>query len=203
MSNNLLPESKVEIAKASLYNMIRSVIETFPREATGDLFGFHEQDSLIVTNAYPLITSKRAPTTVGYGNKNARVRLRKLEGALANGNGHTIRIGGYHSHIGREMSCELTKLDTDFISEEFEDSRFQDKSWLEVLLHIRREKYQRPIDPKVIFRQYAKKLYILVRDEPYQGYAITLATFKVRKDGHVQEHPLRLRTFMRRQTNLK
>jgi proteasome lid subunit RPN8/RPN11 len=169
-------EGTVDLKANCYYNMLRSVIETFPRESTGDLIGKKNRDYFTMSNAYPIQTSQRKPTQVTYGNNQARKRLINFNHAVDLGGLWPRVIGGYHSHPNGIMA-KLGDSDLEFIQEEME--MLKRKYWIEIILLIKSIDYSRPREIGEFLREQNSHLKLVMVDTPNHAYHITLFTYKV------------------------
>jgi hypothetical protein len=181
----------LELAGSAYYNMLRSCIESWPREVQGDLFGKNQRadDGFQILNAYPIITSKRKRESVSYGNNAAVLRLRRLDEAVSGIDdlSKTSFIGEYHSHTTGE-GCRpnvLSDNDLHFVHDEMKV--WGKEKWIEILLEIRERKYRKNTALGQRAREYKKKMGVLLRDDLDHGYAITISGFLIDDDMRLQE----------------
>lgn len=173
-------EETVELTGSSYYTMLRSVIETIPRESSGDLLGRKLNKDYICINAYPIQTAKRKPNSVRYDDYEAVKRVRALNKAvnILGGLG-TYLLGGYHSHVCKNGNVEsvLSEGDIKHIKDELDE--LSKNYWIEITLNIRERKYQKPKKTGEFVIRYPRKLRVILRDEERHGYDITFAAYKV------------------------
>lgn len=140
----------VEVSDEAFYNMIRTAVEVYPREGSGNLFGKlstrrsqlnlfggYQRKRILVRNAYPMQTTRRMPNSVEYGDDFAVARLRSLEHAISANGLPTNFIGGYHSHP-KDEDFFPSQRDSNFIEQEIEE--LNRDHWLEIILAARRER---------------------------------------------------------------
>lgn len=181
-------EERVELAGSCYYNMIRSLVESYSRESTGDLIGKKHKNRFIMLNSYPILTAKRKPTEVSYENKEAINRLKRMDKALNKLGGLGNRtIGGYHCHFYKEDEIRegLKKGDREFIKDELSESKR--KYWIEVLLTAKARKYEKPKETGEFFIAYKKKLRVILRDIPFHAYDIIISAYKVDENSRIKE----------------
>ncbi|HTD81038.1 MAG TPA: hypothetical protein VK723_02685, partial [Thermoplasmata archaeon] len=145
------------------------------------------KDVAVLKAAYPIQTADRKVNWVGNGNGRAFDRART---AVANSHGGLDLLGGYHSHTGGDAHAGLSRLDLDYILDEFHamnrglEEPAHDR-WLELVLAIRRREYTRSHEVRWTLSHYPRKLGARVLLTPTVGFDITLAGYWVycQKDG--------------------
>ena len=184
---------KVELSGSCYYNMIRSIVESWKKEAAGYLFGRFEGRKAIMINAYPLLTTKRTKNYVSYDIKHKPIRrLRSLDKAISrNGDSDTGLIGGFHSHIvekGYETRPlnDLSKEDKNFIIDEMRELDNKDEeefcnTWIEIILRINARKYSRREIGETI-TEFDRKLGITIRDSVDHGYRMVITGYRLTRD---------------------
>ncbi len=181
----------VEISDEAFYNMIRTAVEVYPREGSGNLFGKlptrrsqlnrgYQRKRILVRNAYPMQTTRRMPKSVKYGDDLAVARLRSLEHAISANGLPTNFIGGYHSH----PKCEYffpSQRDSDFIEQE--TGELNRDHWLEIILAADLER-----NKKHEFGEHTEaKMWYLETHLWYSirhGYHIKIGAFLFAKNGN-------------------
>ena len=140
---------KLVLSDSAYRTILRTVVESGPREPIGYLFGKKEGQSYYCLSAYPILNSKRKPTSVEKTNASACERIRWLQLSLyMSGMAEGGVIGGYHSH-------PITSFDnprkytgpsrSDFKHAKEESNSWSLDSWLEVIVKLsRRKKYSIP-----------------------------------------------------------
>jgi proteasome lid subunit RPN8/RPN11 len=198
MIKELRRKGSLDVYRCGYYNIIRSVVEAFPREETGYLIGKRKRGGFIISNAYPIISSRRMPHSVSVED-NIEARLMRLESAIQNGS-ESAHIGGYHSHPKRNMLNELSDGDLEYIRQQLE---FLNRDfWVEIVVKIEsRRKYK--LERKICERYQShqrepKKLKIEIWDEPFHAYHLTFSSFLVDRNMNVKE--LKLNRMERRRT---
>lgn len=180
-------EEKVELSGSCYYNMLRSIIETFPRESTGDLLGKKNKNLYLMINSYPIQTSERKYTKVYYGNSQAIKRIRRLNKAVNKLRGlGTNLLGGYHSHtingLNKINMNTLGRGDKDFIEGELKE--LKKDYWIEILLNISSKNYSRKQKRGEYVKYRNGKLDIRIVDEEFHRYNITLSAYKLIKNNN-------------------
>lgn len=183
--------SLVKLAKSGFYNLLRTGIESFPREATGHLYGERIGRSLVIHNSYPLQTATRKPTEVFYGNCAAVKRLKRLDEATGN-----YLVGGFHSHIKCENDekplLRLSKSDISFIEDDMKAFGFS--SWLEIVLRLKTLDYSNPKPLCLELSEQKKKLNVTIADTLNHSYqAVLCAYLLLRVKGKTRIKELKIR----------
>lgn len=182
-------EGIVEMAGGCYYNMIRSIVEAGPREVLGDLIGKKYKGNFILINAYPFLTAELKPTEAFYGNEAARERLRELNKALnkLGGLGYSI-VGQYHSHIYKvleERENGFGKKDIDFFVDEME--KLKRKESVQIILTVKSKEYTRKYPTGEFITKYPKKLRLILRNNTFHCYDISISAFRLSKDKKLKE----------------
>jgi len=175
----------VWIRESRLRSLLTSAIEVYNRETDGLFSGKfvlreirgRRKKVLYVENAYPLQTAERKPSQVSHGNLAA---FRRVMHSLT-----TARIGfmgGYHSHPFPYRGIALSLSDVGFIKEELDFIRksrhFKTQDiWLELLLCIKRVRYQRRQKTAWKRKRTRKRIRFSLTITPYTRYEIILAAF--------------------------
>jgi hypothetical protein len=180
-----MKNKQIDLCGSCYYNMIRTVVESYPKESTGYLYGEQIRNKIILYNAHPIQTAIRGLKSVAYANGAAIQRLRKLDKAV----GAFLR-GGYHSHP-KDESGYLTKGDLNFIEDEMDE--LNRESWIEIILRVNTIDYSRHNEVGEFFQDHTNKLSTIIRDDPLHGYKITLSAFKIDEDQKVQELQIKRR----------
>jgi len=185
----------VVIDPACFVGLVTSAVEAYNRETNGFLIGAErarklrraQTDVAVLKAAYPIQTADRKVNWVGNGNGRAFDRART---AVANCHGGLDLLGGYHSHTGGDAHAGLSRLDLDYILDEFHamNRGLEEPShdrWLELVLAIRRREYTRSHEVRWTLSHYPRKLGARVLLTPTVGFDITLAGYWVycQKDG--------------------
>ncbi len=175
------------MSRSSYQNMVRSVVEAWPREPTGYLIGPIKRAKHIVIDVYPVQTADRKPTEVTYGNHRAIKRLRKLEGIWKDKKLHKSYIGGYHGHMKNNLPNEnvsrfneLSDGDINFIQQEME--ALEREKWIEILMKFENKNYmnEREIEEKITQRH--RKVNVAINDEHFHGYKITFSAYLINRN---------------------
>ncbi len=168
----------VELAGSAYYNMLRSIIETIPRESMGDLLGRKFNNEYICINAYPMQTANRKLGSVNYDESDEkavdRVRSVNKTSNRLGGLG-TYLIGGYHSHIN--STNKLSDSDIKHIIAELDE--LKKDYWIEITLALKEKRYPNPKQTGEFVKEYARKLRVTLRDTQNHGYDITISAYKV------------------------
>ncbi len=183
-------EETVELAGSCYYTMVRSAVEIFPRETTGDLLGKKIKNVYLMLNAYPFQTAKRKFTEVSYGNNKAVKRVRNLDQSINKLRGlGTNLLGQYHSHTpdlknknikGRYIKTKLSKSDVGFIKDELDE--LNKSYWIELTLNIKDKKYKRQQEKgesHLAYKRNTKKLEVKIIDTKFHGYNIIISAYRV------------------------
>ncbi|MDP1695765.1 MAG: hypothetical protein Q8L29_02550 [archaeon] len=182
----------LELTKSGLYNLLRTGIESTPREATGQLYGGEQRNgSLIIHNSYPLQTATRKPTEVSYGNGEAVKRLKRLDEATGD-----YLIGGFHTHIkndGEEKPClKLSSSDIEFIETDMDN--FKISNWVEIILRLKSLNFQYPQKTNILIKENPKKLIARIVDSPNHGYQAILCAYSlIRENGKTKISELKVK----------
>lgn len=189
--------SSIKLSESCYYTILRSVIESWPREVMGEIYG-KKESHVKASHAYQFVTAERKPTYVSYGNNEAINRLRRLDHVISRDKYLKNKlIGGFHSHVitrsnrglHRRDQNSLSKEDLEFIRQELEMSGKEE--WIEVLIRVEKKDYSTPAKEgkKVTFL--GKKMKIIIRDRPLEGYELTFSAFHISKDMKVSEIKIR------------
>ena len=176
---------RIELTGAAYYNMLRSVIEVYPREPTGHVFGRVKNKKIIVTNAYPIQTAQRNSTSVAQNDDGAISRLRFLERLIAANGSETRFMGGYHSHTKRCALADYSSHDKDNIIRDTYGWGLE--WWLEIILRIWRDKFKHEAPLSEQTRSYRRKLGGMLRYTPRRAYNLAIGAFLIRRDGRARE----------------
>jgi proteasome lid subunit RPN8/RPN11 len=184
------PELVVEIAGSCYYNILRSVVEVWPREVIGDLIGKRIRDRFILVNAYPWQTAVRKPTEAFHGNYAARRRVVEVMKAVNRRGGLGFSIIGYfHSHVftPREKRWSLLGKTHDraFFSDDMRQVNRNES--VVIIASVRAKRYKKRQRPGEYISEYKKSLRVLLRDKPYHGYDIILSAFFLSLRGSSRE----------------
>lgn len=171
------------LTENSLFNMVRSVVETYPKESMGFSWGYPHEDSLILTNSFPVQTAKRAASNVSYSDMGIAKRLRNLDFSISSkGNSDFLLVGGYHSHPGpSKIYGLLSKGDLGFIEEEIENY-FLD-FWIENLLTIKDIEYKKRVKTGYQLTKKGRDILMTIRTQPKLAYKISVKSFLVDMEG--------------------
>ncbi len=188
----------VKLNESSYYTMIRSVIESWPKEVMGEIYGKEKNGVFFISNAYQFVTAARKPTSVSYGNYEAVSRLRSLDELVKRKKYFRNKIvGGFHSHVINRSNRELPRSkqnslsteDLEFIKHEMASAGASE--WIEVLIRIERKEYSSKNGTGKSVIHLAKKMKILLKDKPTEGYDITFSAFYIDKNMKVRELKVR------------
>ena len=192
MHRSLQGKTSLDVYLCTYYNVMRSIVESLPNEETGFIIGKPRRNGFVISNAYPIITSKRKPTSVNFSDFSIAERLIKFEKALHASTESRI-LGGYHSHVGENTLNQLSESDFKHISYSLDTSK--SPFWIELLVKIESRKgYQKNMPQGEFFYPLAhepKKLKVEVYDEPRHGYHFTFSGFAIDKEGSVKELQIR------------
>jgi len=179
----------VVIDPACFVGLITLAVEVYNRETYGFLIGAERarkirrtsKEVAVLKAAYPIQTADRKVNWVANGNGRAFDRARH---AVANAHGGVDLLGGYHSHTGSDAHAGLSRLDLDYILDEFHAmNRGQVEPtvnrWLELVLAIRRREYSTPREVRWTLSHYPRKLAARVVLKPTVGFDITLGGYWV------------------------
>lgn len=183
---NLISEPKQIILKKTAYmNLLRTVIESASREPTGFLFGFQRKSKCTFTNAYPVITADRTPTSASYGNKTAINRIRQFYNLM-----HSLKalegnwVGGYHSHPlvkGDDLKVltRLSSSDIDFIDDEMK--AHNQEYWIEIIVRFHEKKLltKHKMGKKV--KMHKNKMKVVLTDSPNHKYYMLISAYLIKK----------------------
>jgi len=185
----------VVIDPACFVGLVTSAIEAYNRETNGFLIGAERarmirhapRDVAVLKAAYPIQTADRKVNWVANGNSRAFERARR---SVANTYGGLDLLGGYHSHTGSDAHASLSRLDLDYILDEFHAMNRgmeepEHDRWLELVLATRRRKYSKDHEIRWTLSNYGRKLRAHVVLKPDVGFDITMAGYWVycQKDG--------------------
>jgi hypothetical protein len=145
------PELRAVFVERSCFlGMVMAAMEVYSKETTGLIVGRNTKrfisgslsDCVVLEEAYPLQTAKRAFNFVMVGNTRAFDRARETAAAY----GVSI-LGEFHSHPDREPV--LTPGDKRYIREQIikpekRELRLAGNRWLELVIGISKKRYERP-----------------------------------------------------------
>jgi len=179
----------VVIEPPCFIGLVTSAIEAYNRETNGFLIGAGRarkirrvpREVAVLMAAYPIQTAVRKVNWVANGNGRAFERARQsVENAYAG----LDLIGGFHSHTGADAHASLSRLDIEYIEDEFQalnrgrPEPVRDR-WLEVVLAIRRREYTSPQEIRWTLRRYTRKLGAKIVLQSHAGYDITMGGYWV------------------------
>ena len=174
-------EESVELSRSCYYTMLRSIVETLPRESTGDLLGRKLNEHFICVNSYPIQTANRKPKSVVYNDEKAVKRVRNLNRIVNSLGGlGTYLLGGYHSHVQRKDETIERILSHNDIKHASQELNEQKKHyWIEIILNIKEKKYQEQNQTGEFVTEHKRKLRVILRDTLNHAYEITISAYKV------------------------
>src|SRR3989344_8483555 len=190
--------NRIRISQGALYNMIMSVVDAWPREQSGDVYGFTDAKGLIVTNVSPIISAQRRPTHINPVKASIK-RREGIEGAIAtNRSLQSSYIGSYHSHITKNPYKFLEDYDPDILSDidligaEEEMGKRSLDNFIELILKFEKKQYTLPHAIGETYVQYPNRLKVIMKPEESSkkrttkiGYDITfLGHFIKKKDNY-------------------
>ncbi len=190
--------SLVKLGESHYYSLIRSAIESWPKEVMGEVYGKTHSSILKATNIYEFVTARRRPTSVSYGNNEAMKRLRRLDEVITRNKYLKSKLlGGFHTHVinrsnrtlTRKQQNTLSKEDIEFIKGEMEIAGLGE--WIEILVRIEKKSYLSPKKPSKTLTYKGKKMRINLIDLPHSGYDITFSAFHINRDSKVKELEIR------------
>jgi len=175
----------VWIRPSRVRSLLTSAIEVYNRETDGLFSGSfvlrkirgRKRTVLYVDSTYSFQTAERKPSEVFHGNIAA---FRRATHSLTSAD--IEFLGGYHSHPFPYRGVKLSKSDVDFIKDELDfirksrHFRTQDR-WVELLMCIKRKKYERKQKTGWKFRRAGKRVRFFLTISPYAKYEIILAAF--------------------------
>ncbi len=171
--------SLVKLGESHYYSLIRSAIESWPKEVMGEVYGKTHSSILKATNIYEFVTARRRPTSVSYGNNEAMKRLRRLDDVITRNKYLKSRlVGGFHTHVinrsnrtlTRKQQNTLSKEDLEFIKDEMAIAGLVE--WIEILVRIEKKTYISPKKPSKTLTYRGKKMRIALVDLPHSGYVL-------------------------------
>ena len=187
--NNQDPELVVKIAGSCLYNILRSILEVWGKEAIGDLIGKRVESHFTLINAFPWQTAIRKPSEVSHGDYKARERVVEFNKAINKRGGLDFsNIGWYHGHYFSPKEKRISffgENDYRFFREEMEKVNRTES--LMIVASIRARRYRRKQKAGVFISEHRKSLRVIYKRQhsPYWGYDVILSAFllSLKKEG--------------------
>ncbi|MGH7322493.1 MAG: hypothetical protein ACRELA_23105 [Candidatus Rokuibacteriota bacterium] len=180
----------VWIHRPSFVSIVSSTVEAFNREATGFLVGrpayrkIHgrRRRLVLIEAAYPLITSRRAPSWVAPGNEAAYDRAVRVVHGVDVG---LEVIGGFHSHPNGPMG--LSDGDLGFVRQharrvETRGWRLHGDRWLELVVAIRRRELSNGTHPDWYWQEAGDRMRARFWVPGGERYDLTVAGYWVDPD---------------------
>lgn len=176
--------SDVWVNRWVLKLLVSSAVEVYPRETMGLLWGVKgykklgrkRRRVLLVKAAYPIQTARRAPTSVDWGNKSAKIRLLNTLRSIRVG-----IIGEFHSHTKVGAVAQPSSEDLRYyLRESLAGREIIGKDWIEMVIRISEYKVD-PSQREPVYGNYryrkAERFNVRLSDKAYD---ITLSAWLIK-----------------------
>ncbi len=164
--------------------LVSSAVEVYPRETMGLLWGVKEYKKLgrkkrrvlSVKAVYPIQTARRAPTSVDWGNKSAKIRLLNTLRGIRVG-----IIGEFHSHTKVGAVAQPSSEDLRYyLRESLAGRKIIGKDWIEMVIRISEYKVD-SFQKETVYGNYryrkAERFHVRLSDKTYD---ITLSAWFIK-----------------------